>query len=148
MIDNGTEAPPRPAPPETLDDHPPVRAVMSRQLVAIDPAAPLRTALRLMTAGAVRHLPVVGDGRCVGVVADVDLLSGMVAGRGPFGSAPLLVRDVMRPVSAVAPSLPLADAARRMEAENTDVLVVVEAGSLLGIVTATDLVHAVATRVG
>ncbi|GAA4682097.1 hypothetical protein GCM10023215_14990 [Pseudonocardia yuanmonensis] len=137
----------RPAPPETLDDDPPVRAVMTHRLVGVDPATPLPTALRLMVAGNVRHLPVVREGRCVGMVAEVDLLRGLAARRGPFGAATLLVADVLRPVVAVPPDTPLHEIAARMDDERTDALLVVEGGRPVGLVTATDLVHALAGRV-
>ncbi|MFR9802432.1 CBS domain-containing protein [Pseudonocardia sp. RS010] len=138
--------PARPAPPETLDDDPPVRTAMSRRVVAIDAAAPLRTALRLMTAGDVRHLPVIRGDRCVGMVAEVDLLRGLAAVRGPLGTARLTVDDVLRPVPVVSPETSLRSAAALMDAERVDALLIGTPDALTGIVTATDLVHAIAAR--
>lgn len=142
-----TEQRQRPAPPETLDDDPPVEAVMTRRLVGVDPATPLATALRLMVAGNVRHLPVVREGRCLGMVAEVDLVRGLAARQGPFGAATLLVADVLRPAPEVPPGTPLHEVAARMDRERTDALMVVAAGRPVGLVTATDLVHALAGRV-
>ncbi|GAA2896019.1 hypothetical protein GCM10010472_63250 [Pseudonocardia halophobica] len=142
-----TEQRQRPAPPETLDDDPPVEAVMTRRLVGVDPATPLGIALRLMVAGNVRHVPVVREGRCLGMVAEVDLLRGLAARQGPFGAATLLVADVLRPAPEVPPGTPLHEVAARMDRECTDALMVVAAGRPLGLVTATDLVRALAGRV-
>jgi signal-transduction protein with cAMP-binding, CBS, and nucleotidyltransferase domain len=56
------------APPEALDD-PPISSVMTPERRAIAPDSPLRTALRLMASGNVRHLPVIEGSRCLGLVA-------------------------------------------------------------------------------
>ncbi|GAA4542164.1 CBS domain-containing protein [Pseudonocardia xishanensis] len=136
---------PRPAPPETLDDQPPVRALMSRRVVAIVPTAPLSTALQLMVAEGVRHLPVMEDGRCTGMVTETDVLRGLAARRGPWGTADLRVLDVVRTAPAVVESTPVGAAATVMLQERTDAVLVVGAdGGIAGIVTATDLVHALA----
>jgi CBS domain-containing protein len=50
------------APPGILDDDPPLSAVMSRDVVAIDAEARLTTALHIMATTGVRHLPVVDRG--------------------------------------------------------------------------------------
>ncbi|MDX6408425.1 MAG: hypothetical protein QOE13_1496 [Gaiellaceae bacterium] len=50
-----------------------VRDVASKQLVTIDPQQDLDDALRMMAKHQVRRLPVVEDGRLVGVVAQADI---------------------------------------------------------------------------
>jgi CBS domain-containing protein len=50
------------------------RAVMSSPVITIDPDASLATAARLMEQHQVKRLPVVDDGRLVGIVARRDLL--------------------------------------------------------------------------
>ena len=62
------------APPDTLDDDPLLTSVMSRDVVAIDAEARLPTALHLMATTGVRHLPVVEDGKPVGIVCARDAL--------------------------------------------------------------------------
>ena len=54
------------APPDVLDEDPPLSTVMSRDVVAIDAEARLPTALQVMATTGVRHLPVVDRDRCVG----------------------------------------------------------------------------------
>jgi len=138
---------PRPAPPETLDEVPPVRTLMSTRLVAIVPSAPLDTALRLMIADAVRHLPVMEGGRCTGLVTETDLLRGLAARRGPWGTTDLRVRDVARAPSVVTETTRLDEAAALMGRDGTDAVLVVDGdGGLVGIVTATDVVRTLARR--
>lgn len=48
--------------------------VMTRQLVTIDEAATIDDAMGLMTRGRFRHLPVVRDGRCVGIISIGDVV--------------------------------------------------------------------------
>jgi CBS domain-containing protein len=136
----------RPAPPETLDHDPPVRTVMTHRLVAVDPAVPLPTALQLMIAGRVRHLPVFDGGRCVGIVTETDVLRGLAACRGPLGSTTLLVEALARRVRIVDPGISLHHAAALMDADKVDVLLVGDDESgPIGILTATDLIHALAS---
>jgi CBS domain-containing protein len=62
--------------------------------------------------------------------------------------ATLLVADVLRPAVAVPPDTPLHEVAARMDDRGTDALLVVEGGRPVGLVTATDLVHALTRRYG
>jgi CBS domain-containing protein len=50
-----------------------VNEVMSRDVVTVDPQQDLDEALRLMARNQVRRLPVVEDGKLVGVVAQADV---------------------------------------------------------------------------
>ena len=74
MTTQPTSNPRLAAPPETLDDDPPLSAVMSREVVAIDADARVPTALHVMAETGVRHLPVVDRGRCLGVLVEADLI--------------------------------------------------------------------------
>lgn len=137
----------RPARPEAADDDPAVRSVMSTHLVGIVPGASLQVALQLMVARHVRHLPVVdgpADRRCHRMVAETDVLRGLVASRGPFGTASLHVDDVARTAGVVRPGDRLSDAARVMHETGADAVLVEDRGELTGIVTAGDVVAAAA----
>lgn len=135
----------RPAPPETLDHDPALQTVTSHRLVAVDPAVSLATALQLMIAGGVRHVPVFDGPSCVGIVTETDVLRGLAACRGPLGSATLPLEAVTRPVRIVAPATSLHAAAALMDAMKVDVLLVGDdTDGPTGIVTATDLIHALA----
>ena len=65
--------------------------VMTRQVVSVSDDAPVAIGASLMHRRKLKRLPVVRDGRLVGIVSRADLLGALVAGRGePAGPA---IRD-------------------------------------------------------
>jgi CBS domain-containing protein len=99
-----------------------------------------------------RHLPVIDDGRLVGIISQRDLLQATVAGmdRSPMALArearfleETFVRDVMTTdVITARAEEPVRDAAKRMvEAKIGALPVVDDEGLLLGIVTENDIVR-------
>jgi CBS domain-containing protein len=132
----------RAAPPEALDADPRIGPLMSGRVVAITPDAPLRTALRLMAADQVRHLPVMDGSRCLGVVGETDLVHAVAVG------GPELVGRLARPVRALPPTARRSDAARAMLAADADVVLVTDGGRIVGILTATDLLVSLADLAG
>jgi CBS domain-containing protein len=52
----------------------PISRVMSSPAITVDPSTPVLSALALITQRRVRHLPVVSDGRLVGIVSIGDLV--------------------------------------------------------------------------
>lgn len=50
-----------------------VEAIMSRNILSVGPTATVREAIRLIEDSEVRHLPIVEDGRLLGIVSDRDL---------------------------------------------------------------------------
>jgi len=140
------------APPDVLDDDPPISTVMSREVVTIDAGARLPTALHAMATTGVRHLPVVEQGRCLGVLVEIDLIRCLIPDTRPFGSAATSaaiatpVRQLHRPAMQLPPTARLSEAARHMSSDVADAVLVVDDGRVLGIVTATDLVRLLAHR--
>lgn len=57
----------------------PLSAVMSKDLISVDPGTSLRDAARIMTEKWIRHLPVLDGGKLVGIVSQRDL-AGVLAG--------------------------------------------------------------------
>jgi CBS domain-containing protein len=57
----------------------PLSAVMSKDLITVDPGVSIREAARIMTERWIRHLPVLDGGKLVGIVSQRDL-SGLLAG--------------------------------------------------------------------
>lgn len=90
-----------------------------------------------------RHLPVVRDARVVGILTRVDVLEHLA-----FGSegATVTPEELMsQPAEVVGPDVPVEEAAARMYRIGGHALPVVgEAGSLVGILTETDLLAALA----
>lgn len=136
------------APPETLDDDPPVTELMTDRIVAIVPQAELAVALRLMAARGVRHLPVLDGARCIGLVLETDVARLLAGGRAEPGVPPLHVVDVCRQVHVLAPTASRSDAARNMHAGGIDAVLVADGERLVGIVTATDVIRSLATDGG
>lgn len=129
------------APPETLDDDPPLAALMTRRLLGITPDADVRIALRLLAEAAVRHLPVMDGAHCRGLVFEDDVLrwvaGGCLSDKSPIG-------ELCRPVPALAPADRRSAAATRMGAAGVDAVLVVADKKLVGIVTATDVLRSLA----
>jgi CBS domain-containing protein len=133
------------APPETVDEDPPITRLMSTRLVGITPDAPLSTALRLMATTGVRHLPVLDGDRCRGIVHEVDVARFVSSGfESPISRAALHVEDLTRPTEPLPTTARRYDAALRMQTEHVDAVLVTERDRLVGIVTATDLVRSLA----
>ena len=69
-----------------------VRDIMQTTLVTITPATTLPEAIRLAKHRGIRHLPVLEDGRLVGIVSDRDLKRAMASPARRFPSSSLLER--------------------------------------------------------
>ena len=52
----------------------PISRVMTAPAITVDPSTPVMSALALITQKRIRHLPVVADGRLVGIVSIGDLV--------------------------------------------------------------------------
>ena len=111
-----------------------VRDTMMREFRTASPFDTLRELSEWLLAGYQQDFPVVAQGEILGIVSRADLLRGL-SGGGPD----TLVRDVMRQEFTVAtPMEPIESVLRRTQAgEGTaTVIPVVEAGVLVGLVTA------------
>ena len=113
-----------------------VREVMTRALVTIGLDTPSEKARGLMDDHRIRHLPVVEDGRLVGLVSDRDVRS---ASHHPAALAAQIM--TARPVT-VTPETRVEHAARLMLDGGFGSLPVVDGDTLTGIVTYTDLLRA------
>lgn len=116
--------------------------IMTPDVLGIVPAAPLEVALRMMVEAGVRHLPVVDRGRCLGLLHDSDILWRLWS---TGGTTPSRAAAVARSsVVSVARTDDLRTIARRMADAETDAALVVQEGTIVGIVTATDLLRRLA----
>jgi CBS domain-containing protein/uncharacterized protein (DUF2267 family) len=123
----------------------PVSAVMTTNLVTVGEDATLFDAFELMTHAHVHHLPVVRhDGRCVAVLDTASVARHLPEAWVSRTTPPLHGKTAARPVSVLARE-PLSKAARVMNTAGVDACCVVDAhGLLLGLLTARDIVAAVA----
>lgn len=84
-------------PPDT-----PVEEVMTTELVTADPSAPPRTIYRLLRSHGIRQVPLVEDGRLVGIVERADLADEATAETlDALGGCPRCHSRCLRPVSTV-----------------------------------------------
>jgi CBS domain-containing protein len=119
----------------------PRHIVASRPVRVVDEQTSVAEALRVMRVAGVRHLPVVTDHRCVGVLIDRDVVAAAV--EGTTGPAARWARS---PVPTVAPGDPPQVVARAVLDGGLDAVLVVDDGVVVGIVTATDALAALAGR--
>ena len=113
-------------------------------LVTITETQNLAMAEELLRLHRIRHLPVVRDGKLVGLVTHRDLLRAAVQRTGAAPSQkPLWAADVMvRDVKTVRSDTPTRDAVKQMLDNKYGCLPVVGAdGELIGILTEADMVR-------
>jgi acetoin utilization protein AcuB len=122
-----------------------VRDVMATDLVTVRPHETARHAYRLMRDNRFRHLPVVEDGRLVGVLSDRDLRPVLLSP----SLARARVRELMsEDLTTVTPDAPVEEAASLLVVKKIGCLPVVTDGGLVGIVTETDLLAVLVELLG
>jgi CBS domain-containing protein len=115
-----------------------VKDVMTARPTSIDGGAAAVEAARLMTSENVGSLPVVEDGRLVGMVTDRDLAINVVA-TGLDPNAVTVAEICTGNLVTTAPDEPLDDALTRMARVQVRRLPVVEDGELVGILAQADV---------
>jgi CBS domain-containing protein len=126
-----------------------VREIMMALPVTLKPDDTLDLANDVISLGRIRHIPVVDDGRLVGLLSERDLIG--AAATHIFGlkqkskSALLksvLIRDVMKKrVVTVEPETPIKEAAHLLAEKKIGCVPVVRDGELVGLVTTTDVLR-------
>lgn len=126
-----------------------VRDVMTPNPVTIGPSHSIGTALSRMRRGGFRRLPVVEDGKLIGIVTDRDLRLAMnspyVLREGWYDSylmEHIEVRSCMTPNPVTLDAdCDLIEAVTLMEQQKFGGIPILENGDLIGILTETDLLH-------
>jgi acetoin utilization protein AcuB len=129
-----------------------VKDSMTREVVVLSPRTTAAEALALCRERRIRHLPVLEEGRLVGIVSDRDLRSAAPAFGDPERASALekiRISDVMaRDVVSAHPDDPIEEAANRMRERKIGCLPVVKYGEMVGIVTSSDVMEALIYLVG
>ncbi len=119
-----------------------VSQAMSRPVLTIEVSESLWDAWQLLSVSGLRHLAVVEDGRCLGVISDRMILTDI-----PLSEERMRSRGVgdlisRAPARSVLDTAPLADVARIMARHSAEAVPVLdEFNRLVGIVTGSDLVR-------
>ena len=126
-----------------------VSEIMMGSPVTVSPDATLNFVNDVISLGRIRHVPVVENGKLVGLLSERDLI-GAAANR-IFGlkkksrSALLkteLIKNVMKKrVVTVAPDTPIKEAARLMAEKKIGCVPVISEGALVGLVTTTNILR-------
>jgi CBS domain-containing membrane protein len=126
-----------------------VREIMMGSPVTLKPGDTLDLANDVISLGRIRHIPVLDDGRLVGLLSERDLIG--AAANQIFGlkqkskSALLktvLIKDIMKKkVVTVAPNTSIRDAAHLMATKKIGCVPVVTEGALVGLLTTTDILR-------
>lgn len=127
-----------------------VRCLMTEPVLSVDLAARPSEMLRLLAGYPVHHLPVVDEGKLVGMLSDADLkkLDAVLPRHGASPDAYLdshvsIDKLMTHPVLAVGPDEPVASVASRMVRAGVHAVPVVDMlGRLVGILTTTDIIDA------
>lgn len=121
--------------------HMAVRDIMSTDLVSVSRGENLQTAVTRMLDDRVGSVLVVENGgEPVGIVTETDVLAVGTTFESPFDEIPVRRAMSENPVT-VGPDTPIEDAIGTMHDYGIKKLPVVEDGTLVGIVTMTDLVY-------
>lgn len=121
-----------------------IAEVMTRSAYTIVSVRPLAHAHDLMRAHGIRHLPVVDDGKLVGVLSqrDLHLVEAVGSGRG---QAQTVAQAMTSEPFTVAPGDCVTDVAATMGEAKYGCAVVVDRGHVVGIFTAVDALRLLAT---
>lgn len=128
-----------------------VRDIMSTDLVTLKENDDLGLAENAMRFGRIRHLPVVSQGKLVGLVTHRDILRAQVSS---LADLPLEERDqikvsipareiMKKDVETIGPDEPVLDAAKILKANKYGCLPVVNNNKLIGIITEADFIDLV-----
>ena len=128
-----------------MDRIPGVQAVMTPFPYSVGPDAPLRAAREMMRSHEVRHLPVLGGGRLLGVITDRDIKRALDPSLGLPPKDELFVEDVMvRDAYIVETTARLDDVLDTMADDHIGCALVVREGKLVGVFTTVDACRAFA----
>jgi acetoin utilization protein AcuB len=127
-----------------------VQDVMTKEVVSVSPSTVLLDAALLLRASAVRHLPVVEDGRLVGILTERDvqrcapsrLIPITEDGYNAVFAETTVGRVMTREPKTVSSLTPLREAIKVMRQGKYGCLPVVDDGALVGILTRGDLIDA------
>jgi acetoin utilization protein AcuB len=127
-----------------------IRTMMQTEIMTVTPDTSLAAAQRLMHAQRIRHLPVVSGTRLVGIVTDRDIREAVPSPATTLSRGEIAYQLDTTPVKTcmtrevvwITPDMPMVQAAWILLDRKFGCLPVVEAGTLIGVVTELDCLQA------
>jgi len=124
-----------------------VRDVMTRNLITVDPETSFTDALKIMRENKIRRLPVLENGKLVGIVTEKDILYASPSKATTLDVwelhyllSKLKIREIMtRDVVTIQEDTPVEEAAKIMVDNKIGALPVMKGDELIGIITETDI---------
>ncbi len=128
----------------------PIVQVMTPDPATISPQSSAAEARRLLNTNIINHLPVVEDGRLVGIISSSDFLKlHLLDGKLPIFSDATVAQIMETKVIVLSANGTLRDAAEKLSVGGFHALPVVgRKQKLVGIVTSSDLIVELASRLG
>ena len=126
-----------------------VREIMMGSPVTLKPDDSLKLASDLISLGRIRHIPVVENGRLLGIISQRDLLGraadrilNLRENRKSALLKTVMIKEIMqRRVVTVETDTPIREAASMMADKKIGCLPVLSGSSLVGLVTTTDILR-------
>jgi len=126
-----------------------VKDIMVRDVATLDLNDELSLADDIMKLGRIRHLPVVDEGRLVGIISQRDLFKASLASAMGFGEKAkrefmktVAVKEVMVDVViTISPEAGIEEAGKVMLEKKIGCLPVIEGDNLVGLITETDILR-------
>jgi CBS domain-containing protein len=122
-----------------------VAQIVSSDLVTVAPSTSPKQALRLLMETHIHSLPVVEEGKLIGVVTATDFLREFSYGQMTCAKEPLS-EFLSRPAEPLEPDANLEETLAAMDREGVDYLAVVQGGCPVGIVSRRDVAQDFARR--
>jgi CBS domain-containing protein len=124
-----------------------VREIMSRELVTIDPSAPLLVAAQVMSARNAGSVLVLDEGSLVGILTERDMLRALAESSTADSARVSAVSKWMTPdPMTIGPDESVSAAMNDMLFGGFRHLPVVESGAVAGVISMRDLARSMATR--
>mgnify|MGYP003578574768 CR=1 FL=1 len=118
-----------------------VKEIMMSSPVTVRPGDTLQLASDMISLGCIRHLPVVENGRLLGILSARDVMAVGHKNRSALLKSMPIKGVMKRRVITVAPDTPIVEAARLMADKKIGCLPVLSDGTLVGLVTTTNILR-------